>query len=139
VLKFRRNLSVPSSSVKRADCLTLENRTDRLCQIPEPSVRNYHCTLRVIPKECRFHLHRGESLKSRILLRTAPSDVPRADHREMLCLQVTRLRPFVLLRRVILTGWLGWRIIPTRRNSSTCRKPCPSAGLAVTNLKSRRR
>lgn len=103
---FRRNLSVPSSRVKRADCLTLETKTDRLCRIPEPSVRNYHCTLRLVPKECRFHLHREGSLKSRILLRTAPSDVPRADHRAMLCLQVTRLRPFVILRRVILTGWL---------------------------------
>ena len=35
---------------------------------PETSVRNYHSTLRNIPEECRSHLHRGGSLKSRIVL-----------------------------------------------------------------------
>jgi len=31
---------------------------------PETSVRNYHSTLREIPKELRSHLYRGGSLKS---------------------------------------------------------------------------
>ena len=33
---------------------------------PERSVRNYHSTLRKIPKERRYHLNRGGSLQSRI-------------------------------------------------------------------------
>jgi hypothetical protein len=32
---------------------------------PEMSIRNYHYTLRKIPKERRSHLYRGRSLKSR--------------------------------------------------------------------------
>jgi len=35
---------------------------------PETSVRNYHSTLRNIPEERRSHLHRGGSLKSRIVI-----------------------------------------------------------------------
>lgn len=31
---------------------------------PETSARNYHSTLPKIPKECRFHLHRGGILES---------------------------------------------------------------------------
>jgi len=34
---------------------------------PETSVNNYHSTPRNIPKESRSHVHRGGSLKSRIL------------------------------------------------------------------------
>jgi hypothetical protein len=33
---------------------------------PETSVKDYHSTLSNIPEECRSHLHRGGSLKSRI-------------------------------------------------------------------------
>jgi hypothetical protein len=33
---------------------------------PETSVHNYHSTLRNIPEERRYHVHRGGSLKSRI-------------------------------------------------------------------------
>jgi hypothetical protein len=33
---------------------------------PETSVRIYNCTLSKIPKECRSHLHRDESLKSHV-------------------------------------------------------------------------
>ena len=33
--------------------------------VPETSVKDYHYRLRNIPEECRFHLHRGGSLKSR--------------------------------------------------------------------------
>jgi len=36
---------------------------------PETSVRNYHSTLRHIPEGRRSHLHRGGSLKSRIVIR----------------------------------------------------------------------
>jgi hypothetical protein len=34
----------------------------------DTSVDNYHSTLRHIPEERRFHLHRGGSLKSREVL-----------------------------------------------------------------------
>jgi hypothetical protein len=50
---------------RRSDFLTLEDGTGRLSRT---SARNYHCTLRIIPEERRFHLHRGRSLQSRILL-----------------------------------------------------------------------
>jgi hypothetical protein len=33
---------------------------------PETSVRTYHCTLRKVPEERGYHLHRDGSLKSRI-------------------------------------------------------------------------
>jgi len=40
----------------------------RLIGCPETSVRNYHFTLRKVPKEGRSHLHDGGSPKSRVLI-----------------------------------------------------------------------
>jgi hypothetical protein len=44
-------------------------RTDfsRPISVLSSRVKNYQSTLRKIPEECRFHLYRGGSLKSRIL------------------------------------------------------------------------
>jgi hypothetical protein len=39
---------------------------------PEPSVRNCHSTHRKFPKERRFHMHRGGSLRPRIGHGTLP-------------------------------------------------------------------
>jgi len=35
---------------------------------PETSARNYHSTFRNTPEECRSHLHRGGSPKTRKIL-----------------------------------------------------------------------
>jgi hypothetical protein len=51
-----------SSRVQQSECLATEFGTDRLSQ---NSVRNYHSTLRKIPKQLRTHRRRGGSLKSR--------------------------------------------------------------------------
>jgi len=54
---FRDNLSAPSWTLKTGPIAC-----------PETSVWNLHSKLRNIPEERRSHLHRGESLKSRISL-----------------------------------------------------------------------
>jgi hypothetical protein len=49
---FRKNVSVPSSRVKKAK-KTLEDVTDTC---PETSVKDYHSTLRNTPEERRSHI-----------------------------------------------------------------------------------
>jgi hypothetical protein len=41
---------------------------------PETSVQNYRSTLRNIPEERRYHLHRGGNLKSRVANRKIIAD-----------------------------------------------------------------
>jgi hypothetical protein len=52
------------------DCFALENGAARLA---ETSVRNYHSTLRRVPKERRYNAHRGGNLKSRTFHEPPPT------------------------------------------------------------------
>jgi len=65
LLKFRDNLSVPSSRVKNTR-RGLDSWTLKMEPIggPETSVRNYHYSLRNKPEESSSHLLHGGSLKS---------------------------------------------------------------------------
>ena len=64
---FRDNVSVPSSRIKKSKKQRGPLKMGPI-RCPETSVKDYHSTLRNIPKERRSNQHRGGSLKLRIFM-----------------------------------------------------------------------